>query len=94
VPVASTRIARGELDGELAERRERVQVVDHAGDEEQRDPAVDSGDLAGRGHGADGDGEPQPDGDADEDSDPAEERGGTLVPAVGGGCRDQARRHG
>lgn len=83
---------RSELDGELAERRQRMQVVDHAGDEEQRDPAVDAGDLAGRGHRADGDGEPQSDGDAGEDPDPAEKRRGALVPAVGRRRRDQALR--
>ncbi len=49
---------RCKLDCELADRRQRAQVVDQPCGEEQRDPGVDPGDLARCGNRADGDGEP------------------------------------
>ncbi len=84
---------RGELDGELADRRQRTQVVDQPCGEEERDPGVDPCDLAGGRDRTGGDGQPQPDGDPGEDPDPSEQRGRALVPAVGRGCRDQACCH-
>ena len=48
-----------DLQRELRERRHRAQVVDEARDEEDRDAAVDAGDLAGQRHGPDGDREPE-----------------------------------
>ena len=50
VPVASTMTAAAICSAELRERRQGVQVVDQAGDEEERDAAVDAGDLAGQRH--------------------------------------------
>ncbi len=80
---------RGDLRGELHLRRQRVQVVDEARDEEERRPRVDAGELVRRLDRADGDGRPDPDRQPREDADAAEERRRRVVPALGRGDRDE-----
>ena len=83
---------RRELQAELRERRQRADVVDEPGDEEDRDPAEDAGDLLRQRHGAGRDRRPEAGGDPGVDPDAAEERSGAVVPALGGRRGDQPGR--
>ena len=78
-----------ELRGELEPRGQRVDVVDQAGEEEQRGAAEDAEQLLAAVEAADRERRADPGGEPEEDADAAEGRGRVLAPALAGGVRDQ-----
>ena len=78
-----------ELDGELCQRAQVVDVVDHPGDEQDPGPGEDPRELPGCIDGADGHRERRPRGEAGGDADAAEGGRHAVVPALTGGDRDE-----
>jgi hypothetical protein len=71
-----------DLEPKLRPGRKCPEIVDEAGQEEQRAPADDAPKLAARLEGARGHGYADPGDDAREDPQPADERRLALVPAI------------
>jgi hypothetical protein len=83
----------GELRPQLDQRPEREEIVQQAGDEENRAAAEDGDQLTAGGRRPDGHGDPGAGQDPEEDPDAAEHRRGSLVPPIrAGSCGEPGRK--
>ena len=84
----------GELRGQLRDRAERVEVVEKAGDEEDRAASENRQELVARRRCIGRDRQSDAGQDPGEDADPTQHRGCPLVPAIrsGSGCQAPRQR--